>query len=90
MHVSEREQYPVGKHFNEEPEPNPLEIGQLKSVVPKGMTIPYEHRLLHGDPGSVETTKPAKVIVDFAKEENVEMIVLGTHGRSGFSRVVWL
>jgi nucleotide-binding universal stress UspA family protein len=88
VHVSEREQYPVGEHFNEEPEPNPQEIDQLNSVVPEDTTIRCEHRLLYGEPGSVETTKPAKVIVDFAEKENVSMIVIGTHGRSGFSHLL--
>jgi universal stress protein A len=88
VHVSEREQYPVGEHFDEEPKPNPEEIDRLNSVVPKDTTILCEHRLLYGEPGSVENTKPAKAIVDFAKKEDVDIIVLGTHGRSGFGRML--
>jgi universal stress protein A len=88
VNVSEREQYPVGEHFEEEPRPNPQELDQLNSVVPNDATIRCEHRLLYGEPGSTEVTKPAKVIVDFANKENVDMIVLGTHGRSGFGRLL--
>jgi len=63
----------VGEHFDEEPESNPEEIDQLSSVVPKDKKILCEYRLLYGEPGSVEATKPTKVIVDFAKRENVGM-----------------
>lgn len=88
VHVSEREPYPVGELFDEEPKPNTEEIDRLKSVVPEDASVPYEHHVLYGEPGSAEVTKPAKVIVDFANKENVEMIVLGTHGRSGFGRML--
>ena len=37
---------------------------------------------------SAETTKPAKVLVDFANKQNVDMIVLGTHGRSGLEHLL--
>ena len=86
--VSEREQYPVGEHFEEQPEPNPQELAQLESVVPHDKTIQFEHRILYGEPGSVEVTRPAKVLVDFAKKEDFDMIVLGTHGRTGLSHLV--
>ena len=88
VHVSEHEQYPVGELFDEEAKPDPQELERLHSVVPEDTAIKCEHRLLYGEPGSVETTKPAKVIVDFAEKENVDMIVLGTHGRSGFGHVL--
>lgn len=48
-------------------------------AVPEG-SVPYEHRLLMGD--------PAGAIVGLAEEENVDLIVMGTHGRTGFSRVL--
>ncbi|WP_323676098.1 universal stress protein [Halorubellus sp. PRR65] len=32
--------------------------------------------------------RPASVIADFADDENVDLIVMGSHGRSGLSRVV--
>jgi universal stress protein A len=83
VHVSEREQYPVGELFDEEPEPNQKELERLQSILPEDSSISCEHRLLYGEAGSAEITKPFKVIVDFAKKENVDMIVLGTHGRSG-------
>lgn len=88
VHVSEHEQYPVGEHFNEVPAPNPRELGQLQSVRPDDSTVQIEHQLLYGEPGSTEVTNPAKVIVDFADKKHVDMIVLGTHGRTGLGRLL--
>jgi nucleotide-binding universal stress UspA family protein len=88
VHVSDREPYPVGELFEEVPNPDPQGLDQLESVVPEDATVPYEHRLLFGEPGSVEITKSANVIVDFANNENVDMITLGTHGRSGFGHML--
>ncbi len=87
VHVSAHEPYPVGELFDEEPDADPNELSQLQAVVPTG-AIDHEHRLLYGEPGSVDVTQPAKVIVDFADKEKVDMIVLGTHGRSGFGHLL--
>ncbi len=88
VHVSEHEQFPVGELFDEEPEPDTNELKRLKAVVPAQQDVRYEHRLLYGEPGSAEVTKPAEVIVKFANQENADTIVLGTHGRSGFGHVL--
>ncbi|QDU74632.1 Putative universal stress protein [Bremerella volcania] len=87
-HVTMLEKYPVGEHFNEETEPNPAELKQLKAVVPPDPNVPFEHRLLYGEPGSVEVTKPADEIIKLAKQGNVDMIVLGTHGRTGLRHLI--
>ncbi len=87
VHVSDAELHPVGERFDDEPRPDPNELARLRAVVPPGQGLRYEHRLLHGDPGS-QTTKPADVIVRVAEEEQVDLIVLGTHGRSGLSRTL--
>jgi nucleotide-binding universal stress UspA family protein len=42
--------------------------------------VPYEHRLLSGD--------PAEEIVKFANEAHCDLIVMGTHGRTGFRRLL--
>jgi nucleotide-binding universal stress UspA family protein len=42
--------------------------------------VPYEHHLITGD--------PATAVVQLAEEENVDMIVMGTHGRTGLSRLL--
>lgn len=52
----------------------------LVEVVPVDPAVPYEHRLITGD--------PAAAIARLAKEEQVELIVMGTHGRSGLLRLL--
>jgi nucleotide-binding universal stress UspA family protein len=42
--------------------------------------VPYEHHLLRGD--------PATTIVEVAEQENCDLIVMGTHGRTGFARLL--
>jgi nucleotide-binding universal stress UspA family protein len=37
---------------------------------------------------TVEVGKPTRVIVDYAIENRIDQIVMGSHGRSGISRVV--
>ena len=45
-----------------------------------------------GHEGSVDSTvelgRPARTIVDYADENDVDQIVLGSHGRSGVSRIL--
>jgi nucleotide-binding universal stress UspA family protein len=53
---------------------------QLHKIVPDDPSLNYAHRLLQGD--------PATEIVDLAKAEHADMIVLGTHGRTGFARML--
>lgn len=55
-------------------------IKLLEDVKPNDPSVRYEHRMLTGD--------PAGALVDFAKQENIDLIVLGTHGRSGLSRLL--
>lgn len=52
----------------------------LEEVKPSDPSVPYEHRLVTGD--------PPNAISRLAEEEEVDMIVLGTHGRTGFSRML--
>jgi universal stress protein A len=52
----------------------------LSEVLPTDPSIAYEHKLLIGS--------PATAIVYLAEKENVEMIVMPTHGRTGLLRVL--
>ena len=52
----------------------------LHDVKPTNSVIPCSHRLLEGE--------PVQAILNVAKEEDVEMIVMGTHGRSGINRML--
>jgi universal stress protein A len=52
----------------------------LVEVKPDDPAVPFEHRLITGD--------PASAIPRLADEEGVELIVLGTHGRTGLLRLL--
>lgn len=52
----------------------------LHKIEPTDPAVRYEHRLLIDD--------PAHAIVRLAKDEDVDMIVMGTHGRTGLSRML--
>ena len=52
----------------------------LVQVVPLDESIHFEHKLLVGD--------PATAIVETAEKEDADMIVLGTHGRTGLTRLL--
>lgn len=80
VHVSQLEQYPVGELFDEEPQSSEGETEELSAVTVPDPQIHCEHRLLHGD--------PADEIVKLARDENVEAIVMGTHGRSPLGRLL--
>jgi universal stress protein A len=52
----------------------------LLQVVPTDHNVAYDHILLVGD--------PATAIVHAAEKEEADLIVMGTHGRSGLSRLL--
>jgi len=73
--------YGGGELYYGIPEPATEDLRQmLNKVVPADANVPYEHRLITGD--------PAHAITRLAEEEGVDMIVLGTHGRTGLSRLL--
>ena len=82
LHVEEPPlAYGGGELYYGLPEPNSERIlKMLDNVRPSDQTVAFTHRLAMGD--------PAGEIVRIAAEEGVEMIVLGTHGRSGLTRML--
>ena len=73
--------YGGGELYYGLPEPNSERIKQmLESVKPSDRSVTVEHRLTMGD--------PAAEIVRIAEEEKPEMIVMGTHGRTGLTRLL--
>ncbi len=52
----------------------------LAKVKPKDPQIAYEHHMITGE--------PADAIVRFAEEHDIDMIVMGTHGRTGLLRLL--
>ena len=53
---------------------------RLQSITPTKSGVSFQHRYLTGD--------PEKEIIDFADREDVDLIVMGSHGRTGLSRVL--
>ncbi|GIW91325.1 MAG: universal stress protein [Pirellulaceae bacterium] len=73
--------YGGGEMYYGMPEPAADEIRRmLQAVRPTDPQVRYEHRLVTGD--------PAGAIVRLAEDEQVDMIVMGTHGRTGLSRLL--
>ena len=73
--------YGGGEHYSGIPEPDSERIlKMLEDVKPKDPAVPFTHRLSMGD--------PAGEIVRIATDEGAELIVLGTHGRTGVTRLL--
>jgi universal stress protein A len=73
--------YGGGELYYGLPEPSSERIlKMLEDVRPKNPAVAFTHRLTMGD--------PASEIVRIAGDEKAEMIVIGTHGRSGVSRLL--
>lgn len=73
--------YGGGELYYGIPEPSSERIlAMLEDVKPADPKVPFTHRLTMGD--------PAGEIVRLAAEEPAEMIVLGTHGRTGMTRLL--
>lgn len=53
-------------------------LGQLEQVRPADPKIPVSHVLLEGD--------PAAEVVRFAADAGIDVVVIGTHGRTGADR----
>ncbi|MFN0020203.1 MAG: universal stress protein [Pirellulaceae bacterium] len=70
-----------GEYLYALPEPPTEELlARLNAVVLPDANIPVERRLLAGD--------PADAIIRLAQTEDVDMIVMGTHGRRGLTRLL--
>ena len=72
---------PSGEMYYGIPAPNPAELlRMLHAVRPEDPEVAFEHRLLPGD--------PAGAITELARKENADLIVMGTHGRTGLVRLL--
>ena len=73
--------YGGGELYYGIPEPATEDLRKmLHKIEPTDPAVPFEHRLITGD--------PAHAVVRLAKEEEVDMIVIGTHGRTGLARML--
>jgi nucleotide-binding universal stress UspA family protein len=82
VHVQEPSTaYAGGEMYYGLSEPNTHRLQEmLKGVVPDDPAVSCEHRLIIGD--------PALALVRFAKDEAMDLIVMGTHGRRGVMRML--
>ena len=70
-----------GGYFYEVPWDERREVQErLTKIVPTVANVVYEHRYLTGS--------PLTQILNFAEREHVDLIVMGSHGRTGFSRLI--
>lgn len=73
--------YGGGEMYYGMPDPATEDLRKmLHEVVPPDPAVAYEHRLVTGD--------PAAAIARLAKSESVDLIVMGTHGRTGLTRLL--
>jgi nucleotide-binding universal stress UspA family protein len=54
-------------------------LTQLQELIPQSFTRTWKAKVASGD--------PADAIIHVAKEQEVDLIVMGTHGRSGLAHV---
>lgn len=73
--------YAGGEFYYGIPNPTPGELQEMLSKVrPTDPEVSFEHRLITGS--------PASAIARLAADENIDLIVIGTHGRTGMSRLL--
>lgn len=73
--------YGCGEMYYGMPDPVTEDLEKmLERVVPSDPDVACEHLMVTGD--------PATAITRVAKEEEVELIVMGTHGRTGLMRLL--
>ena len=81
VHVQEPPMVYGGEMYYGMPEPNVEHLKEmLAKVVPTDPSVPCKHHLVSG--------APATAICRLAADENVDMIVIGTHGRTGVMRLL--
>jgi nucleotide-binding universal stress UspA family protein len=59
---------------------NPAAAEQLESIRPTNPEIPVNHVFVEGD--------PATEIIRYARDAGIDLVVMGTHGRSGLERML--
>ncbi|MCI0361795.1 MAG: universal stress protein [Planctomycetaceae bacterium] len=67
-------------YYGVEPPNHEEQRANLDAVTPTDPGVPCVHKLLIGD--------PAEAIVQLADADHVDLIVMGTHGRTGLSRLL--
>jgi len=70
--------YGGGEMYYGMPEPRTADLAKMLEEVVPGEPVACEHRLITGE--------PSEAILRLAEAESVDLIVMGTHGRTGLSR----
>ena len=79
LHIEEPPKAYIGGMYAGYLEPTRMEIVEMLEQI-KPDTVEYEHSLVGGD--------PATEIVRVAQERGADLIVMGTHGRTGLQRML--
>lgn len=66
--------------FGNLPPTTNIEDHRLAKTLPTATEVSFEHDLLFGD--------PADEIVEFANKKDIDLIVMGSHGRTGLLRML--
>lgn len=73
--------YGEGSYYYGQPEPDPPALqNMLQAVKPHDPAVACDYRLVDGE--------PAAEITKLAKAENVDLIVMSSHGRTGLGRLL--
>jgi nucleotide-binding universal stress UspA family protein len=73
--------YGEGSFYYGVPDPDAEAIKEmLRKIKPHDSAVSYEHRFVEGD--------PAARIVELAKQEHADLIVMSSHGRTGLGRLL--
>ncbi len=82
VHVEEPPMaYGGGEMYYGMPDPVAEDLrAMLQKITPSDPKVPYEHHLVIGD--------PAVAVSELARSEGVDLIVMGTHGRTGLRRLL--
>ena len=66
--------------YGQVPSPVAVDGHRLARTLPTATEVTFQHDLLLGD--------PAQEIVRFAREKQIDLIVMGSHGRTGLKRAL--
>ncbi|QDU98868.1 universal stress protein [Lignipirellula cremea] len=73
--------YGTGDMYYGPPSPDTEELqAMLVKVTPDDPDVPYQHHLITGH--------PPEALARLVEEENADLIVMGTHGRTGLTRLL--
>jgi nucleotide-binding universal stress UspA family protein len=90
LHVHESPMAYGGAVYEGDLNPSEQRLRQmLAAIAPEDTAINYEHRFIYAEgTATLADTDIARAICRFADDENADLIVVSTHGRSGLRRTL--